>query len=108
MSRKWIIRGALAVLGVGLLAVFLQPTVHEVDIGSVSRGPLVVTVDEEGETRVRDRFVVAAPVAGRIERIALKAGDAVGPSTVVARIYPLELDPRARAEASARLDAATA
>lgn len=108
MLRRWLIRLALAASALLLLAVFLRPTVHDVDVGTVSKGPLTVTVDEEGETRVRDRFVVAAPVAGRIERITLKAGAAVDPSTVVTRIYPLQLDPRARAEAEARLDAAQA
>lgn len=108
MSRKWLVRVASAGIALVLAVVFFQPPVHDVDVGAARRGPLTVTVDEEGETRVRDRFVVAAPVAGRIERIALKAGDTVDSATVVARIYPLQLDPRAQAEASARLDAAEA
>lgn len=108
MRRRWFIRAALAAIAVLLTVVFLRPTVHHVDVGTARRGPLTVTVDEEGETRVRERFVVAAPVAGRIERITLKAGAPVDPRTVVTRIYPLPLDPRAQAEAAARLDAAHA
>jgi HlyD family secretion protein len=108
MLRKWLVRGALASIVLAVIVVFLLPTVHEVDVEKVRRGPLTVTVDEEGETRVRDRFVVAAPIAGRLERISLKAGALVDNGSVVARIYPLQLDPRAQAEAAARLDAAQA
>ena len=60
-----------------------------------ARGALRVTVDEEGETRVRDRFTIAAPTAGRLLRIELDAGDSVGPGDVLAR-------DRARAARSAR------
>ncbi len=55
----------IACLG-GLLTMALWPETLEVDVATVSRGPLVVTVDEEGQTRVRDRFVVSAPVGGRV------------------------------------------
>jgi HlyD family secretion protein len=65
-------------------------------------------VDEEGETRVRQRFVVAAPAAGRLLRIELDEGDAVEVGEVVARIVPAPLDPRDRAAAQARLEAAEA
>jgi HlyD family secretion protein len=67
-----------------------------------------VTVDEEGETRVRDRFVVAAPIAGRVARLTLEPGDHVAQGAVVAEMRPLPLDPRARAEAEARIEAAQA
>jgi HlyD family secretion protein len=100
----------VAVVG-GLLAVALWPTTLTVDVATVSKGPLVVTTDEEGRTRVQDRFVVAAPVAGRVLRIDLDAGDAVKRGQVVARVraeQPSLLDDRARAEAQASIDAATA
>ena len=62
----------------GLLAVALWPATIPVDVvDRAARGPLVVTVDEEGRTRVRDRFVVSAPVAGRVLRIELEPGDPV-------------------------------
>jgi HlyD family secretion protein len=77
-----------------------------VETASAARRPLQVTVDEEGETRVRDRYVVAAPVAGRVARITLREGDSVRAGTVLARISPAPLDPRTRQEAAARLDAA--
>ena len=71
---------------------------------AVSRGPLVVTVDEEGVTRVRDRFVVSAPYAGRVLRIELEPGDPCEARPVVARVRaeaPPLLDARTRAEAEA-------
>jgi HlyD family secretion protein len=70
-----------------------------------------VTIDEEGRTRVRDRFVVAAPVAGRVLRIELEAGDAVKRGSVVARVraeQPPLLDARTRAEAGAAVESARA
>ena len=60
--------GAAAVAG-ALIAVVLWPTTIQVDVASVVRGPLVMTVDEEGVTRVCDRFIVSAPVSGRVLRI---------------------------------------
>src|SRR5690606_1046666 len=62
----------------------------------------------EGETRVRQRYVVAAPTSGRLLRIALEEGDAVAAGDVVARIEPAPLGPRDLASAQARLDAARA
>ena len=73
-----------------------------VDLGRSDRGPLVVTVDEEGKTRVVDRFVVSAPVPGRLSRLEVHEGDALARGDVVARLDPLPLDARTRAELSAR------
>ncbi|WP_018716810.1 efflux RND transporter periplasmic adaptor subunit [Arhodomonas aquaeolei] len=98
---------AVAVLG-GLVYAFL-PAPAPVSLAVVARGPLAVTVEREGQTRVRDRYVVAAPVSGALRRIDLDVGDAVGPGTVLTRIDPQEpelLDPRY--EARARADVASA
>jgi len=85
-----------------LLWVALQPTVVEVDADTVTRGRMTVTIDEEGETRIRRKFVVSAPLTGRLERIDLEPGDqVVSGQTVVARLRaeaPPLLDARARAE----------
>jgi HlyD family secretion protein len=106
-SRLW-----LAVLVVaGLAAVALWPETVPVDVAFVSRGPLIVTVNEEGRTRVRDRFVVSAPVAGRVLRIELEPGDVVKRGDVVARVRaetPPLLDARSRAEAEAGIESARA
>jgi HlyD family secretion protein len=82
-----------------------------VETAKVSRGPLQVTVEEEGKTRLRDRFVVSAPVAGYVRRVDLEVGDPVKRGQVVAGIEPMRtegLDPRARAAARARVSAAEA
>ncbi len=105
--RLWI---ALAVVG-GLAAVALWPTTVPVDTATAVRGSLIVTVDEEGQTRVRDRFVVGAPVAGRVLRIQLEPGDEVHAGDVVAQLQPETpalLDARSRAEAEAALASARA
>ncbi len=78
----------------------------------MTRGPLVVTLDEEGETRVRDRFDINAPVAGELLRIEVEPGDAVEAGrTVLAKVrpsMPAPLDARALAEASRAVPAAEA
>lgn len=105
--RLWL---SVVVVG-GLLAVALWPRTVPVDTAVLARGPLQVTVDEEGKTRVRNRFVVAAPVMGRVLRIELEPGDAVGAGDVVARLRPESpslLDTRSRAEAQATLESARA
>jgi HlyD family secretion protein len=102
--------GFAAVIG-GLLAVVLWPTAVQVDVAAVSTGPLVVTVDEEGVTRVRDRFIVSAPVSGRVLRIELEPGDCVTRGQVVARVRaeaPPLLDARTRTEAEAVVESARA
>ena len=86
-----------------------RPRPLPIDIGAVTRGPLEVTIEEEGRTRVRDRFQVSAPVAGFVRRLTLDVGDSVAKGQVVAELEPLRstvLDPRARAEAEARVTAA--
>src|SRR3954468_7876730 len=60
-----------------LVAIGLWPKPTPVELGTVTRGNLVVTVDEEGMTRVKNRYVVSAPVAGQLRRIDWKAGAAV-------------------------------
>jgi HlyD family secretion protein len=102
----------LSVLVVGsLVGVGLWPRAVSVDVARVTRGPLVVTIDEEGRTRVRERFVVAAPVSGRLLRIELDPGDLVERGTIVARLQPelpTLLDARSRAEAVAAVQSAEA
>ena len=102
----------LSLIVVAILAVALWPSATDVDVATVVRGPMQVTIDEEGETRVRERFVVSAPVMGRVERIELEPGDrVVRGKTVVARLTaaaaPL-IDPRTQSELSAAVAAAGA
>jgi HlyD family secretion protein len=96
--------GAAAVLAWLLFAP--EPVI--VEMATATRGPLEVTVDQEGEVRVHDRYAVAAPVAGKLVRVNLHDGDAVKAGDVVAELEPSPLDPRARDEAIARVEAARA
>jgi HlyD family secretion protein len=105
-SRRRIAALAAALGFVALAWWAMRPAAVPVEIGAVTRGPLQLSVDEEGETRVRQRFVVAAPATGRLLRVALDEGDAVAVDDVVAQIVPAPLDPRDRAAAEARLEAA--
>ena len=108
---KRIVRIALVALVLGAILVWaFLPSPVQADFGTVQKGVLQVTVEDEGQTRVRDRYVVSAPVPGRMERIELEPGDAVtAKKTVLARFAPTDpslLDVRTRAELEARARAA--
>ena len=108
--RRWL-SVVVGLLVLGLFIAALIPKRLPVDIIAVGRGDLVVTVDEDGRTRVKDRYIVDAPLDGHVGRIELDAGDPVEAGAVVARIVPLKpplLDTRTKAEAEARLAAARA
>lgn len=83
----------------------LRPEPVAVDLASVTRSELVVTIDDEGETRASDVYIVSAPVAGRVERITLEVGDdVVASETVLAHFQPQDpalLDIRSLTEAEA-------
>lgn len=104
----WLIIAGVA----GLVMMALQERPVEVETGTVARGPLTVYVSEEGKTRIRNRYVVAAPVGGSMQRVTLKPGDTVKMGeTVLTRIEPglsPLLDVRAKTEAQARVNGATA
>ncbi len=110
-TSRIVIWGAAALVLVAV-AIALQPDTVPADFATVERGSLQVTLDEEGETRVRDRYMVSAPLAGRVLRIDLEPGDPVtADQTVVATFQPADptlLDARSRAEAEARVKAAAA
>lgn len=110
--RRIVLWAALSLAVAAGLAYSFWPRPVQVDLATLERGSMTVTVDEEGETRVRDIFVVSAPVAGRALRIEADAGDeVVAGETVVARIEPIDpsfLDPRSEAQARAEVEAAKA
>jgi HlyD family secretion protein len=101
----WAAVGILVVAGVAFM---LRPKPVVVDTATVRRHGLEATVDADGRTRVRERYVVVAPVAGRVQRITRFEGAAVRAGDVVARLTPLPLDSQAVAQARARIDAASA
>jgi HlyD family secretion protein len=75
----------------GALVYLFWPAPVDVDVAPAVRGPLLVTVDREGKTRVRERYVVSAPLAGRLRRIDLHPGDTVKEGeTVLAVIEPVD------------------
>lgn len=104
--RRWLpyVGGALLVL---LIVAGLWPRPLPVEAVEVSRGPLLVTVDEEGQTRVRNRYVVASPAGGHLRRIELKAGAVVEAGVTVLAILETGgadlLDARSLAQAQARV-----
>jgi HlyD family secretion protein len=108
LTKKRIIWGLGAVLAGSLVTYAIRPESLQVETAAVARGPLRVTLDEEGRTRVRDRYVIVAPVTGRVGRIEVEPGDSVMAGSAVARISPLPLDPRGREQAEAVLQAAQA
>ena len=92
----------------GLLTIALWPETIPVDVSIAQSGALRVTIDEEGETRIRHRFVVSTPVAGRVLRIDLEPGDRIKRGGIVTRVQPEPpplLDARTRAEAEASVEA---
>jgi HlyD family secretion protein len=101
----------LAVAIAAGLAWGFWPAPLPVEFARVTEAPLRVVVEEEGQTRVKDRFVLSAPVAGYLQRIQLDVGDRVEQGQVLAVLEPLRpevLDPRSRARAEAQVAAAEA
>lgn len=114
-TSTWTVGRAMGILGgvalLALVAVAAWPRAVEVDRSLTRRGGLEVWVEEDGRTRVRDRYLVSAPTAGSLARLETHAGDTVEAGAVLARLAPLAsplLDPRSRATAEARLAAARA
>lgn len=109
--RTWTIGGITTVV-VLLIVLSLQPQPVGVDLAPVTRGDLLVTIDDEGQTRLKDVYVVSAPVAGRVRRIDIEAGDAVSAGDTVLALFepsdPAMLDVRSRTEAEAAVKAAEA
>ncbi|AHG92597.1 efflux transporter, RND family, MFP subunit (plasmid) [Gemmatirosa kalamazoonensis] len=106
MRRALIAATAVAV--VAAVTGALRPKAAEVETAVVRRAPMRVTVDADGRTRVRDRYVLAAPVAGRLARLPFAEGAVVRAGDVVARLAPVPLDEPSARQARSRLDAARA
>lgn len=113
MRSSWIRQGAMALTAGAVIAGFaymLRAQPVPVDTASVVEGRMQVSIREEGMTRVRDVYVVSAPISGHLSRAMLQEGDPVTANkTVVASIYPLDpplIDRRTEAELLAARDAA--
>lgn len=111
MKRRVLFWASAVVLSGAALIYGLRSRPIEVDLGTVTSGPFIVTVNESGEARVRELYAISAPLAGRLERIELETGDLVEKDQIVAEIVPVEpslLDVRTETELMARVNAAEA
>lgn len=107
-KRNIVIASCAAVILAAIVYGFM-PRPSAVDTAAAVKGPLRVSVEEQGKTQVRDRFVISAPVSGFLRRIELHADDPVEPGMALAVIEPARsqaLDPRSRAEAEAACSSA--
>lgn len=104
--------GAAAIVVAAFLLFSFWPRAKLVDIGEATRGPMIVTINEEAKTRVRDSYVVSAPINGRLLRVGIDPGaEVVEGETTVAEmtpVLPAALDIRTREQAEAAIEAARA
>lgn len=101
---RWIV--GLSLVGfVAAIAWWLRPEPLALDLAVAVRGSLRQSLHAEGKTRVRDRYVVAAPVTGRLDRTHVRVGDSVVAGAVLASLAPTPLDLRSRRQAEAQVAA---
>jgi len=106
-KKTWMMLAAGAAVGAALFAWAFAPRPLGVELAAASVGPFETSIEEDGKTRLRDRFVVAAPLAGTLARITLREGDAVEAGTPLASItpvLPVMLDERTRREQQLRVE----
>jgi HlyD family secretion protein len=103
---RLVLRIGIPLLVVIVAWVALRPSPVPVETAVVDRGRVQVTVEEEGETLVHDRYSITAPVTGQLRRLTLRQGDAVSAGDALAQVEPAPLGTRAMEEARARLAAA--
>lgn len=103
--RKAIYISIALIILIGLIVLANLPKPVPVETAEVERGEMVVTVESEGVTRVRDLFVVAAPTSGRLVRIDLEEGEMVAAGTPITTIYPAPVNPAQKAELEAQISA---
>ena len=110
-KSTWIIGGSATLAIAALLGWAFAPRPLEVEVASVTEGPFETSIEEDGKTRLRDRYVVSAPLAGRLPRITLREGDTVEAGALLATLTPVlpaMLDERTRREQQLRVEIAQA
>ena len=104
LKKRLLAWSVVVALVVAAIAWALREPAVEVETAAVSRGPMVVTLDQEGRTHIEDRYMVSAPVTGFARRVELEPGDAVEAGDPIVVMEPLAttpLDPRSEAQAQA-------
>ncbi len=104
-KRRWGVVG-VAFLILVAAAWALVPKPLDVEVARVTRGPLEVSIAEDGIARIRERYEVAAPVTGKLLRVEVHAGDSVDAGAALVRIKPAPLDPKQEAQLTGRLRSA--
>jgi HlyD family secretion protein len=110
-KKTWIYLATGVLAAVALLAWAFAPRPVEVEVAQATRGRFEATIDEDAKTRLRDRYVVSAPLAGQLDRISLRDGDVVKAGDPLATLAPVlspMLDERTRRELQARVEVAEA
>ncbi len=110
-KSTWIVGGAATLALAALLGWAFAPRPLEVEVAAVTEGPFETTIEEDGKTRLRDRYVVSAPLAALLPRITLREGDAVEAGALLATLTPVlpaMLDERTRREQQVRVEIAQA
>lgn len=108
ISKKQLWTAASVVAAAGLLVWSFWPQAMEVEVGTISHGRFERAVQEDGKTRLRERYVVSTPLTGRVQRLTLKQGDSVSREAVLATLWPVMpglLDERTRREQDERIGA---
>jgi HlyD family secretion protein len=111
IPKRILVAGVGGAAVVALLAWAFAPRPVEVETAIVATGAFEQSIEEDGRTRLKDRYAVSAPAAARLVRIALREGDRVNAGDTVATLLPLMsamVDERSSREAAARLQAARA
>lgn len=109
--KRGAVIGTVSTAVVAAIVMGMRPQPLEVETVSAAMGPMEVTIEEEGKTRLRDRFVVSAPLTGYLRRHELRVGDQVSAGQLIALLEPARaesLDVRKQAESNARVQAASA
>jgi Multidrug resistance efflux pump len=110
-KRTWIYAALGAIAALALAAWAFAPRPVEVEVAAATSGPFETTIDEDAKTRLRDRYIVSAPLAGLLSRVDLREGDRVEADAVVATLTPVlspMLDERTLREQQLRVEIAEA
>lgn len=106
-----LVMGGVGAAALGVLVWAFMPAPAEVEVATVSQGRFERAVQDDGKTRLRERYLVSTPLTGRVGRIELKQGDVVTRDAALATVWPVApalLDARARSEQQARIGAVEA